>query len=282
MIRFLLFLALISGISSCSTYYVGTVQSQHIDKDERSGVFIHDNDSVQITYNFFGQNAPVSIEILNKLDEPLYIDWQRSALIIDEHATSYMGNDVAISGRSISSGSTLQFSDTDFSATSSSGRFNATATLPRNISFVPPKARVEKTQLEINNMFFQDIPDSSYKSRQLAKLDGTISPIKVSTFSETTSPLAFTSYLTLYTLEEATDRPKRMVYEQDFYVSEVVKMRANPKNLLSFQAKRGDSFYFQQVKGKTAALIGASAVLIGTAAALDASDNNRNNNYRRK
>ena len=58
------------------------------EKNER-GDFVQENDTVRISYRFWGENAPVTITIYNKLDEPLYVDWGRSALIIDDVATTY-------------------------------------------------------------------------------------------------------------------------------------------------------------------------------------------------
>ena len=77
---------------SCSTYQVNVLSSTNTTKDDKTGVFNFENDSVKITYSFYGNNAPVSIQVFNKLDKPLYIDWQRSAAIIGDNAVSYMPN----------------------------------------------------------------------------------------------------------------------------------------------------------------------------------------------
>ena len=77
-------------MSSCSSYYYSVLESndavgeKNDDKD-----FVIENDSVCISYCFYGEDAPISITVYNKMDEPLFVDWQRSALIIDDVATSY-------------------------------------------------------------------------------------------------------------------------------------------------------------------------------------------------
>ena len=84
------FAALLLGLSACSSYYYSMLNSNDPvgEKNER-GDFVQENDTVRISYRFWGENAPVTITIYNKLDEPLYVDWGRSALIIDDVATTY-------------------------------------------------------------------------------------------------------------------------------------------------------------------------------------------------
>ncbi|HEX8607086.1 MAG TPA: hypothetical protein VF679_00445, partial [Pedobacter sp.] len=55
------------SITSCSKYYISTLSSTNALKDERTGQFNIENDSVQVTYSFAGQNAPVKITVKNKL-----------------------------------------------------------------------------------------------------------------------------------------------------------------------------------------------------------------------
>lgn len=75
-------------MSSCSSYYYSVLESndavgeKNDDKD-----FVIENDSVCISYCFYGEDAPISITVYNKMDEPLFVDWQRSALILDDVAT---------------------------------------------------------------------------------------------------------------------------------------------------------------------------------------------------
>lgn len=63
-------------LTSCSKYQINMLSSTNAVKDEQTGVFNVENDSVKISYSFYGKNAPVSIQVFNKSDKPLYIDWQ--------------------------------------------------------------------------------------------------------------------------------------------------------------------------------------------------------------
>ena len=51
-----------------------------------------------MVYNFNGINAPINITIQNKLQVPVYIDWQRSALIVNDKAISYVPGELKING----------------------------------------------------------------------------------------------------------------------------------------------------------------------------------------
>ena len=85
--------------SSCSTYYYSTLSSSEgvAEKDD-FGDFVYENDSVKVVYSFFGYNLPIHITVINNSDQPLYVDWQRSALIIDDVATNYKQNKLTFDG----------------------------------------------------------------------------------------------------------------------------------------------------------------------------------------
>jgi hypothetical protein len=42
-----------------------------------------ENDTVMIKFSFAGENFPITLTVYNKLDLPLYIDWSRSVVIIN-------------------------------------------------------------------------------------------------------------------------------------------------------------------------------------------------------
>ncbi|QNL49972.1 hypothetical protein H8S90_25355 [Olivibacter sp. SDN3] len=261
--------------SSCSTYYVSTLDSVDIKKDAETGVFIFENDSVMVSYNFFGEHAPVSIAVYNKLEEPLYIDWQRSALIVDGQAVSYMGDEVAISGvtRNVE---TSYRTFNNWRTSRGIGTIDATAKLPKGLSFIPPHATIEKTQLQISPSFHQDVADSAYTKADLAKFDGTLARINHKNYTDASTPLAFKSYLTLYVLDEATEKPRTMTFAEDFFVSELIKTTVNPDNLLNYRNKRGDTFFVKKTKGKGLAVAGAVVAAAGVAAAAEQIDNHNN------
>jgi hypothetical protein len=68
-------------LSGCARYQYVFVDG-HLNKNDKQE-FIKDNDTVTINYTFKGENLPVTLTIYNKLNQPLYIDWDRSVVILN-------------------------------------------------------------------------------------------------------------------------------------------------------------------------------------------------------
>jgi len=206
------------------------------------GEFIMENDTVRISYSFNGKNAPVLIGIYNKSNEPLYIDWQKSVLVINDVATSYMEQNVALSGSiekiTVNQINNLYTLDVDPKLTF--GNFSGTATLPQNISFVAPKSKIEYCKLKFNNLDFNRIKDSEFAKSKMTDKNHLITNIKTKEFDETNSPLKFRSYLTLYVGSQFN----AVGLDQSFYLSNLIKSGSlNPYELPNELAERKDMFY---------------------------------------
>ena len=63
---------------------------------------------------------------------------------------------------------------------------------------------------------------------------------KVANFTESGSPLRFSSYLTLY-VEGEPNKP--IVFKHDFYISEVMKTAMNPLNFQFINKREGNRFF---------------------------------------
>jgi len=229
---------------SCSTYQVNVLSSTNTTKDDKTGVFNFENDSVKITYSFYGNNAPVSIQVFNKLDKPLYIDWQRSAAIIGDNAVSYMPNQVNIlgsySGQSYSWQNRPRSIAGNYSSTS--GTVSAVADLPKTTTFLPPHSQISNVPILLTKDRLQ-LPDSGFRKERVYLFAGDSSMrtnIQVASFVKDNSPFKFKSYLTLYTQNGNEITPT--AYQHEFFVSKVVNTITEPYNLPEFQGKRGDFF----------------------------------------
>jgi hypothetical protein len=227
-------LAATALLSACSTYQMNTVRSTNTTLDEKTGEFKLENDSVRIVYSFAGQNAPIHINIYNKLSEPVYVDWERSALITGDQSYSYGDQTVQINGdvSSTSVGRNIQFS---------AGSFNAEATLPKNVAFIPPHSQVSKTISRNNSGLIKNLSDDLFSNAKLPASIGSVDQkVKVAKFDNENTPLAFKSYLTVYTLNGNT--PKYTAYQNDFYVSQIIRSSQEPESFEFFQSGRGDLF----------------------------------------
>jgi hypothetical protein len=69
-------------LTGCAQYQYVFIDSHLLKNDKKE--FIKENDTVKIKYSFFGENFPVTLTISNKLQQPLYIDWDRSVAVIND------------------------------------------------------------------------------------------------------------------------------------------------------------------------------------------------------
>ncbi|WP_315816402.1 hypothetical protein [Paraflavitalea speifideaquila] len=144
---------------SCTVYQVMTVSSPEIRQNQASE-FVIENDSLELCYNFNGLDGPIKVKIRNKLQQPLYVDWKHSALIINDRAVSYSPSTMAIEGV-LAAG---MFSWTKEWSTTY-GRISAEALLPPEMEFILPQAYVTKKLMGITNQALENLPDSLFSKK---------------------------------------------------------------------------------------------------------------------
>jgi hypothetical protein len=213
-----------------------TVSSREAQQNT-SSEFIIDNDSLEISYNFNGQNGPIKMLIRNKLEKPCYVDWNRSALVVNERAVSYASKTLKINGTL--SGSTYSpTKDYGFS----SGELHGTAEMPSDMEFLPPHAYVVRELTAITNQPLENLPDSLFTKKKLPAAwntwGDTWEVVKLAHFTAETSPLVIKSYLTIV-IGDTLAAP--VAYQHNFYISELVKTGTFPEALNG--DTRGDRFY---------------------------------------
>ena len=256
LIVFTCFLGLLFCLSSCSSYYYSMLSANSgISGMNEYNDFVQENDSVCIIYNFYGEDAPVNVTVYNKLDEPMYIDWQRSSLVLGDEAISYYQDVMPVHGKVESYSSTWQ--DGTVSGYSS-GSFFGEVQLPRGVEFIPPKSRVESSALCLGREFLDQIPDRSFTKRSFVTSDGNRTNLKVMEFTERNSPLHIRSYLTIYTGKEE----HKSVYESSFYLSEWVDAgKMSPSGIRIGQSEEGNFSYYCNRRGQTTGWIIGYAAL---------------------
>jgi hypothetical protein len=72
-------------LSGCTRYQYISVSSKLYQNDRKE--FVNENDTVLMLYSFSGQNFPLSVTIYNRLSIPMYIDLQRSTVLINDFNT---------------------------------------------------------------------------------------------------------------------------------------------------------------------------------------------------
>lgn len=69
--------------SSCT---VSRYQVVHLDSNlpkDQNNEFVFENDSLKVAYSFAGEGGPFQMIIFNDSDNPLYVNWDKSALIVN-------------------------------------------------------------------------------------------------------------------------------------------------------------------------------------------------------
>jgi hypothetical protein len=256
----LLFPAIIAcsfAITSCSRYQVNLISSTNANKNQQTGDFEFENDSVKISYSFFGENAPVNVSVYNKLNNPLYI--------------SYAANDIAITGNVNAQTDHYRVANPAFGTSSyTSGNINAVANLPQHSTFLPPHSQGSNASVHLTNGFLV-VPDSAFSNDKMPHRypDPDVQKVKTAVFEKVNSPLVFKSYLTLYLVNGNEVKP--VTYQQDFYVSKSFTTTTEPNTFQGFEQKRGDYFISSKPTGYAgvAAGVGVAAVVVGGAALIN-------------
>lgn len=249
-------------LSACSKYYVSTLESSNAKKSEERGTFKFENDTLSVTYSFNGKNAPVSIMMYNKLNEPLFIDWQKSALIKGDQAISFSGKEIKIRADIYGS----SYPDIIGEGSIQRSSLNASIALPETNNFIPPKSSVTKTPLLLAERHnYRKVPNDAFEKAFIPVSNGPGVWGRTATFTPENSPLSFKSYLTFYT--EKDNKRQEFFMVQDFYLSNLTKSFSNPKNFSSLNNKPGNVFYNEESTGYGKAMTGIG---IGTLVAAGA------------
>ena len=210
-------LLVIVSLAACNRYQYLSFNSSTVSQNEQKE-FTVENDSLRIIYSFAGINAPVNIRIFNKLDQPLRINWQRSAVVINDRAISYAGYVMNMDDGTVSGSAGM-------SSNSGGPSIGATETPFYNGQLIPPHGNISKSPMGLTNDFFYGVPKSAFRPNAKTMFDGNVVTVKEADFTEENTPLRFTSYL-IVAGEDVTAKP--VVYEHSFYVDHLFRTLMGP------------------------------------------------------
>ncbi len=253
-----LMLLLLFFLSSCTSYYYSTLSSTQDVSDkvkDRDGYFYFENDSVCISYNFQGENAPIAIRVYNKASQPIFVDWNQSALIIDGEAVSYASGeigDISVSYAQDASGRYRKYRDA----------------LNNKLAFIPPHSYIEERPFFLENFEFPSIPNKTYKKVKIEYSKDKTFSARVIDYNEKNSPLFFASYLTILSADGEGKPINPQSYEQQFYISRLVKTGLTPQKYPHTKLNRGDVFFVSDYKNYRTSIILGTAIAIGAGVAI--------------
>jgi hypothetical protein len=231
-------------LSSCSTFQYVSVDSE-LSKNELNQ-FVYENDTLRIKYWFSGQNCPMQIEVFNKLNQPLQVDWKKSALISDEIRFAYWKDESVLNASSY--GQEIQWIN-HFSTASS--LTEGTLTRNEQISFIPPLSLISISPLLVKTQLF--ILPQPLDSQKIILNDYGLKGWEYF-YTPETSPLQFRSFLTISIGENS----KNPIYiDHNFWISDILQTTAPPNSILN--KKDVNRFYLKRL-GAGPATLGITAV----------------------
>jgi len=199
--------------------------------------YIFENDSVKILYSFKGLQCPVSIQIYNKLSQPLYVDWSKSAAIIDGEKVSYWADEASLSAST--SGYTYK---TSHNTSITNSDINGTIYKNDRISFIPPQSYIINKPVWLSHSFFE-IRENQNKRSSNMKTSTNTYKVSEYLFNENSTPFKFRSFLT-YSFKEDISSP--LYLEDSFWVSNLIQTSVTPEALVY---KPSNQYYLQKSTG---------------------------------
>lgn len=209
-------------LSSCKKFQYVTVVGDSYRAEINENII--ETDSVLIRYDFRGRGCPVTINVVNKLNQPLYVDWSKSSVIINGQRFSYWSDAATIKSNTES----IEYQWTKNISTTNSTT-NGVIVKNERVSFIPPHSGVIYTPVHLRKQWIE-LPDTSTAKKvqiatQVESMNG-----KLYSFTQDASPLEFRSFLTTSTNEQFTS-PR--FFDNTFWINNIIETQASPDNLLN-------------------------------------------------
>lgn len=181
--------------------------------------YVYETDTVRISYNFWAKNGVVEMEIYNKLDKPIYVDWKSSAFIYNGTKLNYWEDETISNSTGIYGGYFYKGP-----LTSQLGAHVSTTVTqkPEKITFIPPNSNYYRSQFYLMPISYYELSLNT-QSVVVPRKDN---PKKMTTvysqdFSSENSPLKFRNFLAFSLFENCTS----LFYtDNGFYLSAIKEM----------------------------------------------------------
>ena len=226
-------LLLLYGCTSVKIYQSFETTSAEKLQKEKNGCYVFENDSVKIVYDFFAENGKMWFILFNKKNIPLYIDWNKSSLIVNSNKVAYWNDNVVTRGQHISDTRYYEvYPDYPLSTYASYflqrqyGLSESITSHPERITVIPPKAQWYKVQYNLCSMgIVPQAPFSTTSLERTSLMNGREKDLKEDAFQvEYTldkSPLVFSNFLTLSYAENFANE---FYITNQFYASRITEM----------------------------------------------------------
>ncbi len=189
---------------------------------------VFENQDLKITYNFWSENGTMNFTIHNKSQEPLYIDWKKSAFILNDLRNVYW----------IEKTITENVSVIRPTGPAAPYRLSTSTYIPERISILPPNSYINSpTSFPIyKKVYVNDYSKNYYNSVMADNLefDKEAKRVKIQSstgkgyvdaivrlFEYENSPLKFRNYITYSKKEDFTDSKS---IDNEFFVQKYTQM----------------------------------------------------------
>lgn len=224
-------------LSSCFTYQHFTLSSEQTTKNEQREI-VWENDTVRISFNFNGQWGRFSVNTMNKTDQPISINWMKSAIVYNGEAISLYDQSILVQGDI--SRNRLYEPRPIHEREEPIATINASFAVPREMDFMPPKSFISRQHIDVSKVVPQLSKISSDIKVEKQSHEGLNIKFRRASYDESTSPLRFQLFFT-FTIGTTG---KDVNTTHTFYVSEVKQTdEAGPYQVLL--SSDGDKFYLR-------------------------------------
>jgi len=214
--------------TSCTSVYQ-VFETNSNDTKLKNNIYLHENNDLNISYNFWAEGGKVAFKINNKTESPIYIDWDKSHFISNgisfeywydvEETNSFNSSETSNNSKTIITndiinvleGNTVGLSQINSSVIGKNASQSLTfKTRPKKNIQIPAKSSIIVSKFSINKTPYFDC-DFNLKNTILK------SP-KSKTFTKDDSPLLFRNYLTYYT-NDSFEQAKSI--DNEFFISSI-------------------------------------------------------------
>lgn len=244
----LLFVSL--TIVGCSKYQYAVIASGST--VDSVGRIINENDTLRISYAFSGLEGLARLRIYNKLDVPIYVRWDQSALVLDDQTMGHIKKNTLAINESVDD------SKIRWHRKMSSSADSIKVTWEQSVTAIPPTSEIASEFIYLGSKFFERTT-AKMKAREHNK-----SVVKYQNYSQTDSPFQFRSHLTI---SFSPDFSSSKVIGNNFWVSEVSVTGMKPKQMGPY-ANRANVYYI--TKPTVATDVVSSFLILGSVGFLTA------------
>jgi hypothetical protein len=242
---FQLFLLLL--VSSCKVAQVIYTGALSDNVKESDNCFFYENDTLKVTYVFWGYKGRMAFGVYNKLDVPIYIDWKKSSFINNTLKQDYYSDRVEKKSASVSAAyvNQLQINWSSLFGPTAVGVTigNEVSEREERITFIPPRSYITRTSYEILKDRTHFTLDGA-KEKNVPLPDDTSRYFKsfLVTIDNRAPTFVFRNFLT-YSTKESFDREQYV--SNEFYIRKVMTIKQSVFDNYSFSSEK--RFYIDEL-----------------------------------